>query len=103
MAEGAVSLMSEEAYYFQPEKPSMQVEDLRETDPISYKILIHVLTQAATECYANPAVRPNGLEGTLETLIGLVDKGIVKISYDEEDDVVSLTVFNPLTGKYYKA
>jgi hypothetical protein len=87
---------------YEPQKPLVSVQELEETDPESYDFLMRVFSMLAVDIYkASPETNELGLEKNIETLIELQDKGLIKLMYDDEQEMIRIGIFNPLTGDYH--
>jgi hypothetical protein len=77
------------------------MEDLRESDPKSFEALMVFFKAFALDAYrSSEDTRQFGLEGNIEALISLWEKGMIKFIADEEGEMIQIGVFNPLTGRY---
>jgi len=83
---------------YRPVKPNMTVDELSEYDPISHEILMLILRNAAQNVYKKDPSQ--GLEKCLEEVIDLLNRGYIKVLTDDENDLVRIGIFNPLTGQY---
>ncbi len=78
---------------FLPEIPNKKMEEL---DEDSRKLIFEILMP-----YASKMQKLNfGVEGSLEIMEGLINKGWIKILWDEENDSACVGIFNFKTGKY---
>ena len=83
---------------YKPVPPEMSVEEIADYNPIAYQIVMVILTEAAKNVYRyDPS---QGLEKCLEELIDMLDRGYIKILFDDESEMTCIGVFNPLTGQY---
>lgn len=83
---------------YRPEPPKMTVDEIAEQDPMSHAIIMVILTEVAKNVYRQDPSQ--GLEKCLEEVIDLLDRGYIKILFDDESEMTWIGVFNPLTGRY---
>jgi len=80
--------------------PEKQVNDLREEDRLAFDTVMTILYDFSIEIYdESPEAQQMGLEKTLETVIELVDQGLVKILV-LDDNIPRMSVYDPDTDEY---
>jgi len=80
--------------------PKNKVNDLREIDELAFNTVTEILYGFAVEIYeVSEDAQAMGLEKTLETIIELVDKGLIKICVDE-DEIPQMSIYDPELGGY---
>ena len=85
---------------YTPILPTVTLAELREDSPEQYRLFNAILMNFAKDVYSNEVGCKYGLEGCIETMESLVEKGHIKLIWNEEDDTIALGVFNPSTGNY---
>jgi hypothetical protein len=83
---------------YEPRAPNVTVDELAVQDPISHRIVMLMLMKGARGMYqADPS---DGLERCLEDAIDLLNTGYIKILFNEEEDMITLGMFDPSSGEY---
>jgi hypothetical protein len=86
------------------EMPTTTIEELRNDQPDAHTIITTVLMEFAKEmCRSSEEVRCLGLEKAYETLIELVEAGIMKVRYDSTKDEFVLLKFEESSQTYEPA
>lgn len=84
-----------------PSLPIITLMELEEINPEAFRAVSDIAYQYAKIFYkTDPVCRELGLEMNVQTILGLIDKGWVKILYNEETDDIFLGVFQPSIGEY---
>jgi len=81
-------------------KPKVKVNELREIDQLAFDTVMKIFYDFAIDIYEeSPEAQQMGLEKTLETVVELVDKGLIKILVTD-DNIPRLSVYDPEIGDY---
>jgi len=82
-----------------PQRTAITLEELREEDEEAFLFVCQVAQIFAQKmCRDFPDVRQDGLECVEETILGLLQKGWIRLV--EHEDGIGIEVFNPATGHY---
>lgn len=77
------------------------MKELEKENYDAYRIIIEVVRYAARLLYfASPATNALGLEACMEAIMDMIDQGLAKVVYNDEEDVLYVGYFNSATGKY---
>lgn len=82
-------------------KPKFSIEDLEDYEPEIFEIMMGVLMEYAIEMYqTDVSVRGVGLEALFESLIDMVDQGMLRLHFNEDEDYWSLLRYEEEVGDY---
>lgn len=86
---------------YEPNLPKMTIKELEESSYDEYRVVMEVVRHAAFLLYhSSHATYQLGLEGCMETIIAMLDQGLAKIVYREEEELLYIGYFNSATGQY---
>lgn len=86
---------------YKPKLSKMTIKELEESSYDEYMVVMEVVRHSAYSLYqASSATYKLGLEGCMETILSLIDQGLAKIIYKEEEELLYIGFFNPATGQY---
>jgi uncharacterized protein YheU (UPF0270 family) len=84
-----------------PPRPQTTIEEIETLNEDAYYFLMQLIHQIALQIYKESSeVREMGLEKSMETIIKLINSGEAKLVLDEENDEISITVYDEEFGGY---